>query len=86
VATLIYTDDRMVPLEDVSLPSLQAAVEGYIETVPLGDGRILIVNEEGKLYGLPHNNIATTFLTMSGVHPGDYIVGNAVLCEPGEIE
>ena len=38
-----------------SLEDLQAAVGGYIETVTVADDLVLIVNEEGRLKGLPAN-------------------------------
>ena len=38
-----------------SLRNLQGIVEGYIETVPLGEHSVILCNEEGKLYGLPYN-------------------------------
>lgn len=73
------------PAGSVKLRTLQELVEGYIETVPtvLADdwskepdvGTVLIVNEEGKLRGLPLNQWATD---LSGVYD-DVIVGNAVL-------
>lgn len=34
-------------------------VGGYIEVVGLSDGNILVLNEEGKLYGLAENPKAT---------------------------
>lgn len=37
------------------LEAFQAAVGGYIETVPLVNGFLMLVNEEGKLRGLEHN-------------------------------
>lgn len=38
-----------------TLEALQEAVGGYIETVPVMTDTLMIVNEEGKLRGLPHN-------------------------------
>lgn len=38
-----------------SLDNLQRTVGGYIETVTLATDCVLIVNEEGRLLGLPHN-------------------------------
>ena len=35
-----------------TLEAEQKAVGGYIEVVPLGDGKLLICNEEGKLNGM----------------------------------
>lgn len=42
------------------LESLQSAVDGWIEGIPLGNGAFMYCNEEGKLKGLPANLIATT--------------------------
>ena len=38
-----------------TLKALQEAVGGYIETVTLDNGLVLICNEEGKLRGMQHN-------------------------------
>ncbi len=38
-----------------SLKNLQNTVGGYIETVTLDDGVVLICNEEGKLRDMPYN-------------------------------
>lgn len=51
-----------------TLKDLQQTVGGYIETIDLAGGVILICNEEGKLRGLPFN-----FLFFS-----DHIVGPAI--------
>lgn len=51
-----------------SLENLQKTVGGYIEVVRLSRDLILIVNEEGKLLGLPEN-----FTLM-----GDRIAGTAI--------
>ena len=69
----------------LELETLQKLVEGHIETVPtvLGTGWaeyrddevVLIVNEEGKLLGLPVNEEASELSLILG----DELVGNAVL-------
>lgn len=48
---------QMPRVEDIKndLATLQGLVGGYIEGVRLGQGIMLIVNEEGKLDGLPAN-------------------------------
>ena len=56
-----------------TLENLQKTVGGHIETLYLGHGLILIVNEEGKLLGLEPN-----FRTARGFF-ADTIVGTAVL-------
>ena len=38
-----------------SLKALQTTVGGSIECYPIGDGRIIICNEEGKILDLPYN-------------------------------
>lgn len=69
----------------LTLGELQKLVGGPIETVPtmLSNGRthedgariVMIVNEEGRLLGLPHNGIAS-LIAAFGVGP---IVGPAVI-------
>lgn len=69
----------------LTLAELQELVGGPIETVPtmLSNGRthedgariVMIVNEEGRLLGLPHNGIAS-LIAAFGVGP---IVGPAVI-------
>lgn len=45
-------------LEDIdnTLEAMQAFVGGYIETVTLEDGRVIVCNEEGVILGLPMNH------------------------------
>lgn len=57
------------------LEALQAMVGGYIETVPFGD-HLAIVNEEGRIMGLPVNFY---------LH-GESIHGTAVICETQDDE
>ena len=72
------------------LQELQRMVGGYIEALQLNDGRVMWLNEEGKLQGLPKNVAATTLATMYSQLPrSDYIVGNVVIAtrsESGEDE
>jgi hypothetical protein len=52
-----------MPDGDGSLQSMQQAVGGYIEHVATNEARFDIwCNEEGKLTGLPLNELATQFL------------------------
>lgn len=56
-----------------TLEALQAEVHGYIETVTLvPDEAVMIVNEEGRLCGMPPNIIAS-------VIAGTEIVGPAII-------
>ena len=64
--------ERIGHYEDIpnELSALQQAVDGHIEAVYLDSGLVMIVNEEGKLRGLPRS-----FQTQY-----DTIVGTAVIC------
>lgn len=42
-----------------TLKEAQSIVGGLVEVVDLPDGRIMIINEEGKLIGLDRNEAAT---------------------------
>ena len=76
-------------IDDVKLePTLkeaQAYVGGYVEGISMPNGDYLIINEEGKLIGLPFNEQASklwkdTFDNdnyMTG--RDDFVVGNAIL-------
>ena len=55
-----------------SLSECQAAVGGMIEAVYLPDGRLMYVNEEGLLKGLPLNEMASDIA-------GKYIVGDVII-------
>lgn len=60
-----------------TLEAFQSAVGGYIETLELDSGAVLVCNEEGKLMGLPANRqvggdtIAGTFL-IAGSADGEF--------------
>lgn len=62
-------DPRMETIYN-ELHTLQRLVDGYIEVCPLAEDMVMIINEEGKLRGLPKN------FWMEVI--GDYIVGTAV--------
>lgn len=65
--------------EKFTLEELQGLVGGYIERVPMSNGKSMYVNEEGKLNGLPYNEKATQILRQQGRIPNDYIVGDVVI-------
>ena len=69
-------------------PSLKAAQEfvgGYIEGITFPNGDYLIINEEGKLMGLPLNPEATTLWKATFDNDNyvtgrnDFVVGPAIL-------
>ena len=68
-----------------SLKNLQNTVGGYIETVTLDNGVVLICNEEGKLRDMPYNftvrRMVHTFLPVSNP-----IFGTVIACGADEDE
>lgn len=74
--------DKVLPEDGISfsLEELQTVVGGHIEIVALFDGRMMVLNEEGKLDNLPVNVVATGMFN----HPPrawfDPICGNVLVC------
>lgn len=66
-----------------SLTELQGLVDGYIEYVYLGNGKVLVVDEDGKRKGKPVNMIATGWLRSDGRN--DYICGPALLATEEQV-
>ena len=66
-----------------SLEELQRIVHGYIESIHLPKNRLMIINEEGKLKGLPVNILATREILSHGYN--DVIVGNVLICNSDEV-
>lgn len=80
MAILIKSNGDME--KNISLQTLtdrQSAVGGYIEYVYLRDGGALIVNEEGRVHGLPHNSLASDLAQK-------IIVGNVILLSQKELK
>ncbi len=61
------------------LLTLQMAVGGLIEAKTLNDGYTLIMNEEGKLQGLPINERATEIWLANFPNFPDVILGDVVI-------
>ena len=78
-------DARPINGKTFTLKELQDAVGGYIEVIRLKDGRLMIVNEEGLLQGLPVNIEATKILRRDH-STTQYIVGNAIVCDADMVE
>lgn len=60
---------------------LKEIVDGYVELVYLGDGRLMVVNEDGYRQRLETNYLATE----AAKHIGHTIVGPALICLEGDI-
>ena len=71
--------------DEPTLESAQQFVGGYVEGIPFPNGDYLIVNEEGKLMGLPLNPEATTLWRATFTKDkylfgyDDFVVGPAIL-------
>lgn len=72
---------------DFQLEELQAIVDGWIEIKFLRDdeGRVMVLNEEGKLRNLPYNERAT-MLYRKFVYEHDFIVGDVLICDKSQIK
>lgn len=66
-----------LPPQNRSLDFLKEKVGGWIEAVAIRDDVMMYLNEEGKLYGLPINDLATN-LYVARYGPIDVIVGDVV--------
>jgi hypothetical protein len=73
---ILYTDGTTEDfLGEPSLSEKQGMVGGYTEHLYLSDGRLLIVNQDGLIHGLPKNEQASIIAKRT-------VVGNAVLITP----
>ena len=84
MSDVLVKDGCMSPIKpmngrDYSLLELQTYVDGDVEFVYFENGKILVVDEDGKLKGKPVNHIATGWLNVAGYH--DYICGSALLVD-----
>ena len=77
----IINDVKLEP----TLKEAQAFVGGYVEGISMPNGDYLIINEEGKLIGLPLNEEASKLWKDTFDNPNfitgrdDFVVGNAIL-------
>ena len=89
-AKIIYTDkedEDYTPKngKTFELAELQGIVDGCIEIIRLNDGRMIIVDEEGKSKDKAVNIPATNILRRDH-YTTDYIVGTAIVCDADMIE
>lgn len=69
--------------QEFTLDELQLYVDGYIECIFLNQRQVMVINEEGKLRGLPYNTMATEAYRLVFQPTDEFIVGDALLCEVG---
>lgn len=91
MATIYKTSGECIKIapengSDFSLSELQAIVSGYIEIINLFDGRIMVVNDEGKLNGLAINHVATQIFNEAFPITFDVVVGDVLVCANDEVK
>ena len=89
-AKIIYTDKEAEDYtpkngKTFELDELQDIVDGCIEIIRLNDGRMIIVDEDGKSKDKAVNIPATNILRRDH-YTTDYIVGTAIVCDADMIE
>lgn len=89
-AKIIYTDKEAEDYtpkngKTFALTEMQEIVGGYIEPIRLNDGRMIIVDEDGKSKDKAVNIPATNILRRDH-YTTDYIVGTAIVCDADMIE
>ena len=89
-AKIIYTDKEAEDYtpkngKTFGLTEMQEIVGGYVEPIRLNDGRMIIVDEDGKSKNKAVNIPATNILRRDH-YTTDYIVGTAIVCDADMIE
>ena len=89
-AKIIYTDKEAEDYtpkngKTFALTEMQEIIGGYVEPIRLNDGRMIIVDEEGKSKNKAVNIPATNILRRDH-YTTDYIVGTAIVCDADMIE
>lgn len=89
-AKIIYTDkgaEDYTPKNGTTfeLEEMQKIIGGYVEPIRLNDGRMIIVDEDGKSKDKAVNIPATNILRRDH-YTTDYIVGNAIVCDADMID
>ena len=94
-AKLITDDGRVIPIKpenEVSfvLEEMYNIIKcDVVQVIPIaGTGKILIIDEEGKLKDKPTVNVLATNLAHEhkAISPWNSIVGNAIFCDDTMIE
>jgi hypothetical protein len=85
MATIIKVDGAKQNVEPkdgkiFSLKELQEIVNGYIELIPLDGGRLMVVDEEGKLKADAQLNIEASRIA------NQRIVGDVIMIDKDQIE
>lgn len=91
ITTLVMNPNNCISIEHIenNLEALQKKVSGFIETYDIGylfpqlEGVRIILNEEGKLLGLPPTGMIDTIL-LDGTPHRELFVGTLLFCRTTE--
>ena len=89
-AKIIYTDKEAEDYtpkngKTFALTEMQEIIGGYVEPIRLNDGRMIIVDEDGKSKDKAVNIPATNILRRDHFTT-DYIVGTAIVCDADMVD
>lgn len=70
-------EDKSFSKKNITLKEMQEVVNGYIEFLYLKDNLVMVVNEDGKIIGLPFNAKATQLIKENNIN--DVIVGDVLV-------
>ena len=89
-AKIIYTDKEAEDYtpkngKTFEFDELRGIVEGFVDIIRLNDGRVIIVDSQGKALNKAVNIPATNILRRDHFTT-DYIVGTAIVCDADMIE
>jgi hypothetical protein len=87
MAKIIKTDGSVKYVKPKNLvhftiDELRKHVAANIQIVETSNDKLLVINEEGKLFNLPHNEKATKLYKYNTY---DYIVGDALVIDKNQI-
>ena len=89
-AKIIYTDKEAEDYtpkngKTFALTEMQEIIGGYVEPIRLNDGRMIIVDEDGKSKNKAVNIPATNIMRRDHFTT-DYIVGTAIVCDDDMVD
>lgn len=91
MATVIKTDGTKTNVrpengKTFGLEEMQDIVGGYIEIVSMGDGNVMVMNEEGKYLCEPNPAASEKMLALGAIFPFDEIYGDVLVCRSEEVD
>ena len=91
MAKLIKTDGTVTTVTPVNGSDFKAEeihnlIGGHFEMIPLDNNACMLVDDNGKISGKEYNFDATQVAKERATDPfSDYVAGDALVCEEGEV-